>query len=82
MTTKFILDQFKTLDADVFLDLKSFSMRKTAKQWCKENNVPCASIDKVSTRWQYSYIINMGRNHFLVDDAYVEAKANPVYSAW
>ena len=69
MSVIYIENPYKRLEFEVFKQLKTFVLRKFAVEWCKENNVRPARIVKVGTRFQESYILDMGHNSFLKDDA-------------
>ena len=72
MNAIYIENEYKILDFEVFKYLRIFAQRKDAKQWCKDNNVNPVRIIKARTRFQESYVLDMGRNHFLTGGPYCE----------
>jgi len=68
MASIYIQNPYKRVEFEVFKQLKTFVLRKFAVEWCKENNIRPARIVKLSTRFQESYALDMGRNTFLMDD--------------
>lgn len=76
MSSNYIQNPHIILSPDDLKPLRTFSMRKDAVAWCKDNNVKPARIVKLQTKWQYSYALDMGINCFLVDDDMVKALSN------
>ena len=70
MNTVFISNQFKQLDNDLFRSILSFPLKKDAIEWCNLNNIKPQSIQKISSKWQEFYALNMGRNNFLLQTYY------------
>lgn len=62
-----IKNPFALVDPKEIQSLHCFCQKKDAVKWCKDNNVKPAKIQKLKTKFQETYALNMGHNCFLID---------------
>lgn len=72
-----IPNPFEIIEPEIYGSLETFTLKKQAIAFCKNHNVSYSRIVKIRTRFQYGWIIDLGRNSFVPKHAmgYVIAHA-------
>ena len=73
----FIENPHKLCNAELLRKLRCFPQKKMAVEFCKQWNVDFSSIVKMQTRFQYTWVIDLGRNCFVPEfaEGYLLAKS-------
>lgn len=64
-----IKNPYAEIEPSQIMPLKCFAAKKDAQEWCKRNKVKPLRIQRLKTRFQHTYALNMGHNCFLTDDS-------------
>ena len=60
-----ITNPSKMIDGDTHAKLEHFPTKKEAVSFCKDNKIDFARVLKVESRFEFTWIVDLGRNCFM-----------------